>query len=783
MCPKSRVILYAASLSVPLGAVDAAMARSADAGVGGGRRPIEEITVTAQKFEQTANTVPMSITVATGEELSRAGIVSVEDLPKITPGFTVVQSPTGANIYTLRGVGFNDSGLGTRPAVTVYVDEAPIPFAAMTRGAGLDVERVEVLKGPQGTLFGANSTGGAINYIAAKPTDTLEADVSSTYGRFDEFNVSGAVSGPITDTLSMRFAVEHQGMGDWQKSVTRSDSAGQRDFSNGRVSLLWEPQRLRVLLTAQHWVDRSDALVGQAIRFDPRFPGLATPEMQDFPYGKRGSRSADWDEESDLEKDNRLTMLTGRIDYDLGDSVTLTSLTSYSDFEYHVLSEADGIPIDNTAFVTDSTNETLTQELRLAAVLDGLRFIVGANYQRDKPAEDTVQSLLTATPIVALSAGFGEGTPLKELLVTMRQKTDIYAAFGNVEYDLTPRLTLQGGLRYTRAEIDFRGCLAVSDDGSAAPAYTNLINAQRAARGLPAIDPLEAHECTTMDVSTDPPTLLPGYVTTPYDEDNFSWRAGVQFMPTDGTMLYANVSRGYKMGGHPFINATFSAALTPAKQESVLAYEAGFKAGLLDRLVQLNGAVFYYDYKDKQEVGTTIDPVIGRLGGLANIPKARSYGAELQIDAELYEGLTIQAAGSYVRAEVLGNYTDTNAVGETQNFHKTSLANAPRWQFNGTVRYQWGLNSRIDAFVSGSMTYQSDSPSRLGELPGYEIPAYELVDLVAGIQSRSGGWSAYMWGRNVFDKVYVATERSGIDTDILYMGRPRTFGVTARFSY
>lgn len=798
-----KAILYTGCCALSIAHMSsAALAQSASEGANNSGQ-LQDIIVTAQKYQQSVNSVPMTITVATGEQLQLAGIKAVEDLPRITPGLNVVQTPTGVSVYTLRGVGFNDSSLSTRPAVTVYVDEAPIPFAAMTRGAGLDADHVEVLKGPQGTLFGANSTGGAINYVAAKPTDRFEAGATATYGRFDQFDASGYISGPITDTLSVRLALEHQGSGDWQKSISRpNDTAGQQNFNNGRLSLLWKPtDRLRVLLTAQRWIDRSDAAVAQAYMFKPQEASLAAlTGIADYPYAHRGNRWADWDPGRDLAKNNRMTMLTSRIDFDVTDAVTLTSVTSYSDFKTHVASEADGVPTENTAFITNSKDRTFTQELRAVAQLERLRLTVGANYQHDKPSESTIEELPTASPIIGLSLGFGDGTDLRELEVKARSKAKSYAAFGNVEFELTPQFTVQGGLRYTRSKIAYRGCLAVSADGSAGPAYTNLDNYLRSLFGYdPLTQPLGAGDCTTLDAGTNPPTLLPGYVTTPYDEDNLSWRAGVQFKPSDDAMLYASISKGYKMGGHPFVNAAFSGALTPARQESVLAYEAGFKAGLMDRKVQLNGAVFYGDYKDKQEVGTIIDPVLGPLGGLTNIPKARVYGAELQIQAAPFRGLTIDAAAGYTRTDVLGHYTDTNDLGNVVDFHKTDLANAPRWQLNGTARYQWALNERIDMFVSGSLTYRSSSqtvlgeisatevqaayPGFLGEISGEKVDGYTLIDLSAGVESPNGKWRAYIWGRNVFNTTYQLTNRFGIDTAMDYMGKPATYGVTVGFKY
>jgi len=741
---------------------------------------VQDIIVTAQKYSQSVNNVPMTITVATGDQLRQSGIRDVNDLPRIAPGFKISRSSTGTTIYTLRGIGYNDSSVGTRPAVTVYVDEAPIPFAVETRGAGLDAERVEILKGPQGTLFGSNSTGGAINYIAGKPTDTLRAGASITYGRFGQLDLSGFVSGPISETLSLRLAVAHEGGDDWQKSVSRpGDSAGQTDFSNGRISLLWQPsERLRMLLTAQHWVDRSDATLLQATAVTPRVPALLPATgLLGYPARPRGARWADWDATRDLQKNNRFTMLTGRIDYELSDAVTLTSLTTYNDLKYHFPGEADGVPTRSTSFNIDATSETFAQEARIAATMDRLRFIIGANYQQDRPSENNLQSIGDTTSAIAFSSRYGGAWDTARVL--SRQRAKGHALFGNVEFELTPGLTLQGGLRYTKFTNRYTGCLADAGDGNAAVPYTNLINATRAARGLPPIAPLQPGACITMD----PVSFTPGLAHFTLDEDNLSWRAGMQFKSTDDIMLYANVSKGYKAGGYGSINATFSTALRPVTQESVLGYEAGYKLRLMNRAVQLNGALFYYDYRDKQLIGTFINPILGAVNGLINVPKSRVYGAEVQLTATPVAGLTLDAAGSYIESEILGHYTDVNKLGQVQDFHKTRISDVPRWQVNGGARYQWAASDRFDMFLGATMTYQSMVFSELGELPGISSGGYTLVDASIGVEGPESRWRAYLWGRNLFNENYAINHRLAIDTQTVLKGRPVTYGVTLDFKY
>jgi len=741
---------------------------------------IPDIIVTAQKYAQSANSVPMSITVATGDQLQQAGIKEVSDLVKITPGLTVTQSIAGSPVYTLRGIGFNDSSLGTRPAVTVYIDEAPVPFAVETRGAGLDVDHVEVLKGPQGTLFGSNSTGGAINYVAAKPTPTFEAGASATYGRFDELNFTGFVSGPVTDTLSVRLAIERQGSGDWQKSITRpGDTAGKMDFTNGRVSLLWKPDdRLQIALTANRWIDKSDFQSPQTVAIVPRVPELLPfTGIADYPAKPRDARFADWDPDSNLSKSNRFLMLTGRVDYEIDDSITLTSLTTFNDLDYYVPGAVDGLPNQNTDFILSGGSQTFAQEMRLAAKLDRVNIILGANYQHDTPTESSLQRLGDSTPVIGFNAFFGG--PWRSARVNSRQRANSYAGFGNVEFAITPQLALQGGMRYTKTTIGYRGCLADAGDGNAAVPYTTYINLTRAAAGLAPIPMLQPGACITMDAVT----LLPGLVSSRLEEDNVSWRAGVQFEPVAGTLLYANISKGYKSGGYASVNAIFSPTLDPAKQESVLGYEAGFKANMLGRALQLNGAAFYYDYQDKQLIGNKIDPVLGSLAALVNVPKVRVYGGEIQLAAAPFRGFTINGAGSYIRSDILSHYTAANQLGAVQDFHGTDVPNVPHWQWNASARYQWAVSSRLDMFMTASATHQGKSFSTLGNLETFRIDSFTLVDLSAGVESADGRWRAYLWGRNVFDKNYWTNNLSGLDNRAHPMGKPATYGITVGFNY
>jgi len=218
------------------------------------------IVVTAQKRSERLTDVPLSIAAASGDELARKGITDTAQLTKLVTGFAYQQGSYGTPVFSIRGIGYYDLAVLGGPTVAAYVDQVPLPLSSMTRGATLDLERVEVLKGPQGTLFGQNSTGGAINYIAAKPTDELAAGFEIGYGRFNEVTADAFVSGPLTDTLRARVAVRQESMGGWQRSMTRpGDTLGKKRFYNGRLLLDWQPtETLQFELNVSGWQDRSD---------------------------------------------------------------------------------------------------------------------------------------------------------------------------------------------------------------------------------------------------------------------------------------------------------------------------------------------------------------------------------------------------------------------------------------------------------------------------------------------------------------------------------------------
>ena len=741
---------------------------------------VAEIVVTVNKREETANSVPMSITAATGEALARQGIEQVRDLVKITTSFTYTDSYVGSPIYTLRGVGFSDISLGGRPTVSIYVDEAPLPFSIETRGASLDLERVEVLKGPQGTLFGQNATGGAINYIAAKPTETFTAGATLGYGSFNAAQVGGYVSGPLSDTLSARLAIDHAQSDGWQKSYTTGAKNGADDFTNARLLLAWTPtDQFKAQLNVNGYQDRSEVQAGQLIAISPGIPAAAAflPGLLTYPLAPANARAADWNPALDYGRHNNFMQGNLRLDYTLAGGLTLTSLTSYSHYGERQLQDIDGTTLSNLSQLTLGKINSLSQELRIAGGIgeDG-HFVAGLTYAHDKVDQTGLDQIGQSTTAFTFTPF---GLPLfTSFRDSERQDIETTAAFASADYQLSDRVKIYGGLRYTRAVNRFSGCTADTGDGVTALDFGVLENVFRAGAGLPPNSPIAAGGCVTANAA-----FVPGLVHSRLDEDNLSWRAGAEWTPADRILLYANLSKGYKAGGFPDLAATLDTQFRPAAQESLLAYEVGFKATLAARTVQLNGAVFYYDYTDKQILGKVLDPVFGPLLALVNVPQSEIKGAELQATWAPIRGLTVTAGGSYIDSRVLDHFTNYDATGALVDFHGEAFPNTPKWQFVSDIDYRRDLTDGLVGFVGGGVTYQGPTNSQLGKLPQLKVRGYALVDLRAGVESADGAWRLMAWGRNVGDAYYWTAANRNLDTTVRFAGRPATYGLTLSYKY
>jgi iron complex outermembrane recepter protein len=733
---------------------------------------LEEIVVTAQKRAQSINDVGMSINAATGAQLQELGISDVSQLTKLVTGFNFTETAYGTPVYTIRGVGFQENSLAASPAVSVYVDEIPLPFPAETIAVGLDPERVEVLKGPQGTLYGENSTGGAVNYIAAKPTDHFTTGFTASYGRFNTGNVEAFVSGPITDTLKGRLAVRTIQSSDWQYSYTSSDTLGAKNLVEARGLLDWQPvEDLEVALTLNVWQDRSDSPAAQVIGIYPQTNLISIPAgLTNYPLAPGNDRAADWDRGVSFQRHNRFYQAALRLDYKLPDDLTVTSISAHERYTRNQPVDTDGTAYQNFYVGETGWINTTFQELRLSGLLGGRgNWIVGGNYETD----DTFDSNLIE--FADSSSREAVGLPFSSAINSNHQDIHTTAFYGNVEYPLIEQLTFQAGARYTKADRSFAGCTYDSGDGQLSAVFTSLSSILQGAPQAP----IAPGGCGTLNATT----FKPGPVLETLDENNVSWRTGLNWKPTAAMLIYGNVSRGYKAGSFPTLSASSSVQFSPVRQESVVAYEVGFKDSLLDNTLQLNPAVFYYDYDNKQIRGKLADPIFGDLEALVNIPKSHIEGFELSANWRPFQGFDVTPAVTLVRSQIDGNFSNYTPLGTFQNISGEAFPYTPKWSASLDAQYSFPLAGGYRGFVGEITSAASATEGGFGDLPEFKIGSYVLLDLRAGVRSPDDNWTVSLYGHNVTDKYYWTSASHLVDTITRYAGMPATYGVQATYRF
>lgn len=283
-------------------------------------------------------------------------------------------------------------------------------------------------------------------------------------------------------------------------------------------------------------------------------------------------------------------------------------------------------------------------------------------------------------------------------------------------------------------------------------------------------------------VTLDPITFQPGIVVNNLNEDNVPFKFGLNWQVMPSSLLYASVSRGYKTGGFTLSGATFSPGFDPAKQESVLAYEAGFKLGLAGNRVQLNGAAFYYDYKDKQVRGRYADPLAGTLNRLINIPKSRITGAELQLTWAPDDRWRISGGGAYTRSRIRGTFSNLDGLGLYRSLAGSMLPFTPEWQLIGDAEYNMPVAANLGAFIGAHVKYQDESYSSLGENAILRIDGYANLDFRLGVRSDDNRWSVTAFVDNVTNKYsWKAATLAGSDAITRTANMPRTFGIRLGF--
>lgn len=745
-----------------------------------------DIVVTANKREQRLNDVGTTVAVVSGDALKARGISSLQDLAQSIPSLTFANSAFNTPVYTLRGVGFYETSLAAYPTVSVYLDEVSLPFPALTTHSAFDLERVEVLKGPQGTLFGQNATGGAINYIAAKPTSNFRAGANLSYGRFNEVVGEAYLSGPLASGLTARLSGRIEHADGWQVSNSRpGDRNGATRNYMGRLLLDYDPSSaVHLVLNLNGWKDRSQTQAPQYIGIQPQNPviGAALAAAQ---FSPKNPRAADWTPGLPF-ADNRYLQASLRGDIKLFGDLTLTSLTSYQDYKQRQAEEGDGLPISTLDIILDKGKiHSFSQELRLSnGAHNRVRYVIGGNYEHSIVDQQFNYDITASTASTTLAT---LGYPISYPITYANQKLANYAAFGNIEWDVTNNITLKGGARYTKANRSVVTCNNTVSGlpGDAGPFFYDVLLGGAFGRYVNGTC-FALNDLGHAQGSVGPGA--PGAYASSLNEHNVSWRGGIDWKPRPGMLLYANIAKGYKAGSFPTVSASTFTQYLPVTQESVLSYEGGIKATLLNHALQLNGAVFYYDYTDKQLRSKINAPPFGILDVLRNVPKSTVKGFELEAYIKPMRGLQVGANLTYVDAKI-GKFTGYNTVGVLTNFAGSRVPFTPKYQIGASLDYDFALAGDTGAFLGANLTYRSNTVSVVGgdsnppnaspqSLRLFRIDPYTLVDMRAGLTFSHNKYRVWVWGKNILNAYYWNNVTAG-DAISRYAGKPATYGVSA----
>lgn len=726
---------------------------------GTSRFAIEEIIVTARRRAETLQGVPGSVSAFSESRIAELQADTMRGLQYSVPNFYFDRGDASNAVIFLRGIGQNDSLAFVEPGVAVYVDDV---YIARTQAAFLelfDVERVEVLRGPQGTLYGRNSPGGAVKLITRQPTDEFDAYLEAGAGRFNLYSIKGRVSGPIGGDMlkgKLAFSLGHR------DGFSRNEFTGGRDgdtkFVAWRSSLLYEPSEdVRVSFSFDGKVDRPDT---------SRSPVRETP-LQAFPDPVNDPFTSVIFEPNEDNfvvntKANGLSDMTSygftlKVEWDVSDEWSLEFISSYREFEFDLVLDADGSPLSVLDISLFQDQEQFTEEFRVSYDAgSGFEFTGGVFYfhdfDRTLSGFDDPAAAFFGFPIIIFgvpSSGYGETL----------QETNSYAVFGDATISLTDRLSLEVGMRYTydkkdaerRIEFFFDPSLVLSEDF---PPFLSGV-------GVPG------------------PALQ--------DEksfDAFTPRIVLSYDATEDIMISGSVSRGFKSGGFPG-RAFTGIAFTPFEPESVWAFEGGVKSSWYDGRLVANIAYFYNRYRNLQVNGFGQDPATGQFVSLfTNAAAARIQGAELDLSARPLEALTINATVGFLDAEY--KEFDTLVNGVITDVSGRDLVNSPKWNASLGATYQQTLSNGLVVSLHADAAYRGDAAIEITDSPNLSEDSYVILNAFVSIKTEGGHWEFRVGGTNLTDQEtrvqgFNISEFSGVETS--FFAPPRLYDFRLIYRY
>lgn len=730
---------------------------------------IEEIVVTAQKREQAITDVPITISAFTGEDIRGRNITKPQGIAFLVPNVDFKGSAQGETnpAITIRGVGMNNFNSNNNTSVGMYVNGVGLSSTAMMSLNMLDVERIEVLKGPQGTLYGRNSSAGAINIWSAKPTQELDGFAALTAGDYETLRFEGAVGGGFSDSVSGRISLLYDERGEsYHTNVTNGSNFGSSETTGIRGQLAYDGDRLSANFSLG-WMD-NDRVNGPLAAFglfDAPFSFAPCAAISSGSFdnstcvdilGYQNGNSSPFEHDYRVvDQNNQRTASDGinaalTLDYDF-ESVTLTSITGYIEMDRFYGENAWATPNALFAATHDEKIEQFSQELRLAGASGIANWVGGVYY-----STDTITAFNNADSADVFGAFFG----LSPVLWDYDQETTAWALFGNIDWTLGDNWTLATGLRYTDEEVKFNG------------------QTSAAVLGDPTvIIPLQ---CPNYDlntgVCTDPNTT--------FADDNVSWRAALEWRPNEDLLAYLSASSGFKSGGYNGDFIIDEGGYDPFLSEELIAYELGAKWTTGSGRLLLDGAVFVYDYDNFQ----TLVPASGGIGfALGNVAKAEVWGVDFGLTSRPIDSLDLRLGLGYVDTTIKDARVTADSV--LPNAPEIQVTAGGRWEIPVGSTWAFGLQADIKYSDGSFRTLATDYVGTSGLLtnnPGGWTDSYTVADGSIDFLQPEGNWKFSLWGKNLADEVYFQESFDTFDplgAAARLAGAPRMYGLTATYFF
>lgn len=753
-----------------------ALPASAESAQGGASKAIEEIVVTARMREEGLQSAPIAISAFTQETLEYRGVERLDEIEKFVPSLTLENNPSfggasnSAAIY-IRGIGQKEFLPTTEPGVGLYVDGV---YVARSVGAILDiidVDRLEVLRGPQGTLFGRNTIGGAISISTVKPDPggELEASLSGALGTDDLLHLRGSVHVPLGDNLAARLSLasfQQDGFLDRADGIDLGDD----DTLTGRLAFAWEPtESFRADLSFEATRDRENGPAMELIDIDftdlsqlqgvvlappppmafihnvtsaavgPGQPCAATdvdgngitfnpavPNCYDSRY--IDPESGDNQGTAPAFSKTDLFAVSANLRWDLSETLTLKSITGWRDLDSEFARDGDHSPQRISQFYDDLEQQQFTQEFQLLGMHDRLNWILGAYYFNEDG--DNV-NILDFTVSNFRSGG--------------KFDNEAWAIFAQATFDITERWHITAGGRYTEEEKSF-----LPDQIIFQNYYAGI------SQVVPPENPLAALDAPFLQAGE---RILP-HLTKRIDIDEFTPMVNLAFDATEDVMLYVTYSEGFKSGGFtqrvfPPIVAGFTAPpgtadidLIPTYDpEFVKSYEFGAKTTLWDDRLRLNGAIFRSDYDDLQvQVFNSVAPVTQNIG------KASIEGLELEMTLVPADDWLLEGSLSWLDATYDEIDTSITLIGENFEFERV-----PEFSASAGVSKEFRLDNSGFLVLRGDWSYRSETFNDAYNTPQLETDSYHLLDASIRWRNRGEDWSVVLSGRNLTDEKFLVS--------------------------